>query len=81
MRKKHVTHFIQSLFSQENKKEEEEIIVDEPVVIPSVTRIMKLNSNEWPYIVVGIIFAAIAGIMPVAFAIILAEILQVSTIE
>ena len=39
---------------------------------------MKLNAKEWPYIVVGIFFSAIAGIMPVAFAIILAEVLQVT---
>ena len=38
---------------------------------------MKLNAKEWPYIVVGIFFSAIAGGMPVLFAIILAEILQV----
>lgn len=63
-------------FSQENK--EEEAIEEEPVVIPSVGRIMKLNAKEWPYIVVGIFFSAIAGIMPVAFAIILAEVLQVT---
>jgi len=45
-----------------------------------MTRVMELNAKEWPYIVVGIIFSAIAGMMPVAFAVILAEILQVRLI-
>ena len=42
---------------------------------------MKLNLKEWPYMVMVVFFAAIAGAMPVIFAIILSEILQVSAID
>ena len=62
----------------EEEKEEEEEMTNSPTEIPSMMRILKLNANEWPFIVVGIFFSAIAGTMPVVFAIILAEILQVS---
>ena len=40
-------------------------------------RILKLNLKEWPYMVFGVFFASIAGAMPVAFAIILSEVLKV----
>ena len=49
--------------------------------IPPISRILKLNAKEWPYIVTGIFFSAIAGAMPVLFAIILAEILQVDRLS
>lgn len=42
-------------------------------------RIMKMNLKEWPFMLVGVIFAAVAGAMPVAFAIILSEVLEVSS--
>ena len=38
---------------------------------------MKLNLPEWPLLLVGSIFAAMAGGFPVAFAIIMSEILEV----
>ena len=44
---------------------------------PPIGRILKLNANEWPYILWGVFFSAIAGSMPVVAAIIMAEILQV----
>uniref|UniRef100_A0A7M5VBZ8 Uncharacterized protein n=1 Tax=Clytia hemisphaerica TaxID=252671 RepID=A0A7M5VBZ8_9CNID len=62
--------------SQTKEVKEEELPEDEPVQIPPISRILKLNAKEWPYIVTGIFFSAIAGTMPVLFAIILAEILQ-----
>ena len=38
---------------------------------------MKLNMPEWPYLLIGTFFSAIVGAFPVAFALILSEILKV----
>ena len=51
--------------------------MEEDIEIPPITRIMKLNLPEWPLLVIGSIFAAIAGGFPVAFAVIISEILKV----
>ena len=51
--------------------------MEEEIEIPPITRIMKLNLPEWPLLVIGSIFAAIAGAFPVAFAVIISEILKV----
>ena len=59
------------------KEKEEEAADAEPVNIPPIWRILKLNLTEWPYMVVGIICAAISGAMPVVFAVILSEVLEV----
>ena len=61
----------------EKKKDEEEEEPEEDVEIPPITRIMKLNLPEWPLLLIGSIFAAVAGSFPVAFAIIMSEILEV----
>jgi len=74
------THPTKIFCFQVTSGDEEEVEVEQPLAIPSMTRVMELNAKEWPYIVVGIIFSAIAGMMPVAFAVILAEILQVRLI-
>jgi len=74
------THSTKIFCFQVTSGDEEEVEVEQPLAIPSMTRVMELNAKEWPYIVVGIIFSAIAGMMPVAFAVILAEILQVRLI-
>ena len=51
--------------------------MEEDIDIPPMTRIMKLNLPEWPLLLIGSIFAAIAGGFPVAFAVIISEILKV----
>ena len=61
-------------FFQEKKDDE---VPEEEVEMPSVKRLMLLNSTEWPYLAIGSFFAAIVGAFPVAFAIILSEILKV----
>ena len=70
-------------FYQQKKKEkkkggkDEEEVEEEEVEIPPMTRIMKLNLPEWPLLAVGSVFAGLAGGFPVAFAIIISEILEV----
>lgn len=59
---------------------EEEIEEEQPSQVPSMWRIMKMNLKEWPFMLVGVIFAAVAGAMPVAFAIILSEVLESFTL-
>lgn len=61
---------------KKDKKEEEEI-PEEEVDMPPISRLMKLNAGEWPYLLIGSLFAAVVGAFPVAFAIILSEILKV----
>lgn len=61
------------------KEKEEEAADAEPVNIPPIWRILKLNLTEWPYMIVGIICAAISGAMPVVFAVILSEVLEVGS--
>ena len=63
------------LFASQGKKEEE--IPEEEVDMPPISRLMKLNAGEWPYLLIGSLFAAVVGAFPVAFAIILSEILKV----
>ena len=45
-----------------------------------ITRIIKLNKKEWPYLLSGSIAAAINGLFPFAFALVLSEILSVSEV-
>ena len=45
-----------------------------------VMRIMKLNAAEWPYMLAGSVAAAINGLFPIAFALLLSEILTVSRV-
>lgn len=45
-----------------------------------VMRIIKLNTTEWPYLVLGSVAGAINGLFPFAFALVLSEILEVSFI-
>ncbi|XP_065051580.1 ATP-dependent translocase ABCB1-like isoform X2 [Rhopilema esculentum] len=63
--------------SQKEKEKKDEEVPEEEVEMPSVKRLMLLNSTEWPYLAIGSFFAAIVGAFPVAFAIILSEILKV----
>ena len=41
-------------------------------------RILKLNTPEWPYILFGSVAAMINGLLPLAFALLLSELLSVS---
>ena len=41
-------------------------------------RILKLNTPEWPYIFFGSFAAIINGLLPLAFALLLSELLTVS---
>ena len=43
-----------------------------------VMRILKLNTPEWPYIFFGSFAAIINGLLPLAFALLLSELLTVS---
>ena len=49
--------------------------------MPSIKRLIGLNITEWPYLVIGSIFAAVVGAFPVVFAFILSEILRVRTAQ
>jgi len=44
----------------------------------SMTRLMKMNATEWPYIVIGCIMALAQGAVQPAFALIFAIMLGVS---
>ena len=67
-------HFnFQSKVKKPGEEEEEEKI--EPA---SFSRVIELNKSEWPYLVSGGFFAALVGIFPVAFAVILSELISVS---
>ena len=68
------------MFVSQDKKEEEEI-PEEEVDMPPISRLMKLNASEWPYLLIGSLFAAVVGAFPVAFAIILSEILKVFNLK
>ncbi len=46
--------------------------------MPSMRRLMALNATEWPYLLIGSLFAAVVGAFPVVFAFILSEILKVN---
>ncbi|KAK3736374.1 hypothetical protein QZH41_006151 [Actinostola sp. cb2023] len=59
---------------QVDKKKEK--IVEEDVEPAPVRRILKMNSQEWPYMVVGVIAAMGNGVFPLVFAMILGEILN-----
>ena len=37
---------------------------------------MKLSITEWPYLALGSVFAGIAGVFPVGFAVIISEIIK-----
>ena len=43
-------------------------------------RIIKMNLTEWPYLLFGTIAAALNGLFPFAFALVLSEILAVSKV-
>ena len=53
-------------------QEEEDDLPD-----PDMMRVMKMNSPEWHYIVLGCLCAIVSGIIQPAFAVIFAEILTV----
>lgn len=46
-----------------------------------VMRIIKMNLNEWPYLLLGSFAAAINGLFPFAFALVLSEVLAVSKVN
>nr|XP_054768939.1 ATP-dependent translocase ABCB1-like [Lytechinus pictus] len=60
-----------SQVDEDDEKEEEE------VERASYMEILKLNKPEWPYIVVGILFAAVLGIAYPVFAILFSEVVAV----
>ncbi|XP_057304790.1 ATP-dependent translocase ABCB1-like isoform X3 [Hydractinia symbiolongicarpus] len=61
---------------KDSKSEKEEDYKPPPA---GIGRIMALNKTEWPYLVVGGFFSAIVGAFPVAFAVILSELLVTFT--
>ena len=69
---------VHNFFIQGEKEEE---IPEEEVEMPSIKRLIKLNITEWPYLLIGSIFAAVVGAFPVVFAFILSEILRVRTAQ
>ena len=46
----------------QEKKDDE--VPEEEVEMPSVKRLMLLNSTEWPYLAIGSFFAAIVELSP-----------------
>ncbi|XP_073253010.1 ATP-dependent translocase ABCB1-like isoform X3 [Porites lutea] len=65
----------------EDKKDKggEEKILEEEVEPAPFIRILKLNTPEWPYIFFGSFAAIINGLLPLAFALLLSELLTVFT--
>eukprot|EP00118_Oscarella_pearsei_P021466 m.241042 g.241042 ORF g.241042 m.241042 type:complete len:1331 (+) comp40199_c0_seq19:2286-6278(+) len=62
---------------EEEDEEEEEA----PPSLPPVLRVIKFNAPEWPYLVLGTIGAAAAGVVMPAFALIFARILRVFSLD
>jgi len=60
-------------------KDGKEKILEEEVEPAPVMRIIKYNTPEWPYLLGGSVAGLINGLFPFAFAMVLAEILTVST--
>ena len=64
---------MQSAVEVKNKK-----VIEENVEPAPVKRVIKMNMPEWPYLSAGTIAAAIFGLYPLIFALLLAEVLTVS---
>lgn len=64
--------------NKKDGKEEDDENENKPEPAP-ISRVMKLNAPEWPYMAIGSFFAAIVGAFPVLFAFILSELLEVFT--
>ena len=60
------------------KKVDEE---DDALPPPPVIRVLKMNSPEWPFLLIGALSAAAAGIAMPAFAIIFSRLLRVSQLQ
>ncbi|XP_054768746.2 ATP-dependent translocase ABCB1-like [Lytechinus pictus] len=63
--------------AMEGKDKEEEEIVEEEVESRGYLEILKLNSPEWYYIVIGCIFAGALGVAMPAFAILFSEVIAI----
>ena len=59
------------------KENDKEVDKDDKVEPAPITRIVKLNASEWPYLITGMIFAALVGAFPVLFSLILSELIKV----
>lgn len=62
---------------KEDKKKEE--VVEEVVEPAPIKRIIKMNLSEWPYLAAGTVAAMGNGAFPLVFALLLSEVLNVST--
>ena len=58
---------------------ETETLDDEDIEPASFWRILKLNRTEWPYFVWGSLGALFNGLFPMVLALLLGEVLQVSS--
>ncbi|CAH3028476.1 unnamed protein product, partial [Porites evermanni] len=72
-----VFHACQAIVNAKDKKDkgDEEKILEEEVEPAPFMRILKLNTPEWPYIFFGSFAAIINGLLPLAFALLLSELL------
>ena len=58
---------------------ETETVEEEDIEPASFWRILKLNRTEWPYFVWGSLGALFNGLFPMVLALLLGEVLQVSS--
>ncbi|CAH7467323.1 ATP-dependent translocase ABCB1 [Phodopus roborovskii] len=78
IRRKSTRRSIRGPYDQDRKLSTKEAL-DEEVPPVSFWRILKLNSSEWPYFVVGILCAIINGGLQPAFSIIFSKVVGVFT--
>ena len=74
------TCFCPLLIQDKKDKDGKEVILEEEVEPAPVMRIIKMNLAEWPYLLFGSVAAALNGLYPFAFALVLSEILAVSRV-
>ncbi|XP_048589318.1 ATP-dependent translocase ABCB1 isoform X2 [Nematostella vectensis] len=55
-------------------------VLEEEAEPGSALRVLRMNSDQWPVMVVGVISALINGLLPMSFALLLGEILNVFTL-
>ncbi|XP_035989699.1 ATP-dependent translocase ABCB1-like isoform X2 [Fundulus heteroclitus] len=62
---------------KQEKEDEDKTEEDEDVPMVSLFKVLRLNASEWPYILVGLICAAINGALQPLFAILFSKIITV----
>ncbi|XP_057304108.1 ATP-dependent translocase ABCB1-like isoform X1 [Hydractinia symbiolongicarpus] len=60
---------------EKKKKSKKKIIEEEPVDPAPMSRILMYNKPEWPFMIFGLLFSILNGMVPIVFSIIIAQIL------